>query len=187
MGTRGTYGFHVDGQDKLSYNHFDSYPTGLGNDVLKALKAWLDRPDFAEKARSIKLIDQDTTPTAADIEACKPYTNLGVSRQSTQDWYCLLREAQGDLDAALKTGILLERNDFIKDSLFCEWGYIVNLDDQTLEIYRGFQGEPHQAGRYANGEADRGYYPCALIKAIPFADLPDDLEPIETEIYGEDE
>ena len=30
MGTRGTCGFMYKGEPKLGYNHFDSYPDGLG-------------------------------------------------------------------------------------------------------------------------------------------------------------
>lgn len=30
MGTRGCYGFRKNGMDKLTYNHYDSYPDYLG-------------------------------------------------------------------------------------------------------------------------------------------------------------
>lgn len=29
MGTRGAYGFYIDGTTKVSYNHMDSYPEGM--------------------------------------------------------------------------------------------------------------------------------------------------------------
>jgi hypothetical protein len=38
MGTRGTWGFVLDGEEKLTYNHFDSYPDCLGVEVLDALR-----------------------------------------------------------------------------------------------------------------------------------------------------
>ena len=38
MGTRGLYGFRKNGVDKTTYNHFDSYPDGLGADVIESLK-----------------------------------------------------------------------------------------------------------------------------------------------------
>lgn len=38
MGTRGFVGFVIDGQEKIGYNHFDSYPDGLGVDVLSWLR-----------------------------------------------------------------------------------------------------------------------------------------------------
>lgn len=35
MGTRGLYGIRKDGVDKVTYNHFDSYPEYLGKNMLK--------------------------------------------------------------------------------------------------------------------------------------------------------
>ena len=35
MATRGLYGLRKNGQDKLTYNHFDSYPDCLGRKILK--------------------------------------------------------------------------------------------------------------------------------------------------------
>ena len=34
MGTRGMNGFISQGETKAAYNHFDSYPTGLGGTFL---------------------------------------------------------------------------------------------------------------------------------------------------------
>lgn len=31
---------------------------------------------------------------------------------------------------------------FLNDGLFCEYGYVYNLENDTLEIYRGFFSEP---------------------------------------------
>ena len=38
MGTRGAIGWSKGGVTKVTYNHFDSYPDGLGLDVVKYLK-----------------------------------------------------------------------------------------------------------------------------------------------------
>ena len=61
----------------------------------------------------------------------------------TDDWYCLLRHAQGDLNV-YKNGLryMIDNHDFIKDSLFCEYAYIINLDTKRLEFYVGFQKTP---------------------------------------------
>lgn len=67
-----------------------------------------------------------------------------------------------------------ENNEFIKNSLFCTWGYIVNLDDRTLEVYVGGQSRPHDRGRYANEVSEDGYYGCALILTLDFEDIPED-------------
>lgn len=46
MGTRGAYGFYKDGQNKLTYNHFDSYPEGLGNTVVDFCRATMRKGEI---------------------------------------------------------------------------------------------------------------------------------------------
>ena len=70
-----------------------------------------------------------------------------------------------------------EGNSFIRDSLFCEWGYILNLDEGVLEVYQGFQKSPHDNGRYSDTEASSsGYYGSALIVTFPLDNLPSAAE-----------
>jgi hypothetical protein len=38
---------------------------------------------------------------------------------------------------------------FPLDSLFCEWAYIVDFDQEHFEVYRGFQKELPKLGRWA--------------------------------------
>lgn len=38
MGTRGLYGFHKNGIDKLTYNHLGSYPDSLGKKIVEFCK-----------------------------------------------------------------------------------------------------------------------------------------------------
>jgi hypothetical protein len=91
------------------------------------------------------------------------------------------------LENLLKPALLLQSNlDFIKDSLMCEWAYIVNLDTNKLEVYKGFQDKPHEKGRYASTAHREGYYPCALVAEFPLGRLPrfeaflQQLDPPET-------
>jgi hypothetical protein len=71
---------------------------------------------------------------------------------------------------------LIDKSDFASDSLFCEYAYVVDLDNDTLELFRGFQEEPHDEGRFASAwkvtkEPRHQYYPVKLVKTIPFANL----------------
>lgn len=171
MGTRGILGFRIDSTDKLAYNHFDSYPSGLGTTIQRWLReSSLD--DVKAQVRALRVVAADTKPSPEDIEALQPWTNLNVSSQCTQDWYCLLHNTQGDPGATLQAGVIVDSASFVADSLFCEWAYVVNFDDSAIEVYRGFQKAPHSDGRYAAETADRGYYPIALVRVIPFSDLP---------------
>lgn len=136
MGTRGLIGFRRGGVDKLTYNHFDSYPEYLGEKVLQFIVQY--REELDSIFDKIVLVNETDKPTQEQIEACKNYTNLGVSTGSCEDWYCLLRNAQGDLSCyANGLKYMIDNHDFINDTLFCEYAYIINLDTKCLEYYGG--------------------------------------------------
>lgn len=58
MGTRGIMGFVVDGQEKLTYNHYDSYPDGLGLDVLRWLRGLNEDTLPQARADAAKLVKE---------------------------------------------------------------------------------------------------------------------------------
>jgi hypothetical protein len=161
MGTRGLYGIIVGEEQKLTYNHFDSYPSGLGADLLEFIKR-NDSDQLFEDAVALEVIDGETPPTAAQKERARSVgtVDTDVSEQSENDWYCLLRGAQGDLRKTLDVGVMVDGANFANDSLFCEWGYVIDLDNRIFEVYRGFQEEPHE-GRFTKNfnPADTHMFP----------------------------
>lgn len=167
MSTRGIWGFRLNNQDKLTYNHYDSYLEGLGIELILALEGH-NLTKLKDRVRFLQLVDENDTPHEKQIETLKNYTNLSIGTKDEKDWYCLLKETQGNLDATLDAGYMIDNHAFVKDSLFCEWGYIINLDDEVFEIYTGFQRNEHNNGRYANLKRTElhSYYPIALIKTI---------------------
>jgi hypothetical protein len=181
MGTRGVFGFHKNGVDKITYNHFDSYPTGLGNDV----KSFIGKHSVNELNDIFDRIELvgEKPPTDKQIKECEKFTDLTVSEQSTSDWYCLLKHAQGNLESYADGLKYMEGNvTFLKDSLFCEWGYVINLTTDRLEIYRGFQKKP-QENRYRLDISRNAYYNCALIREIPLSQVKNfDMTAFEQEI-----
>lgn len=186
MGTRGVMGFVVNGEEKLAYNHYDSYPSGVGADILEWLRAQ-DIGDLKGMVSTLRVIDGETPPTPEDVERLEPWTDLGVSSQSTDDWYCLLRRTQGDLGAMVTAGVIEDGSAFPRNSLFCEWGYVVDVDAGVLEVYQGFQQAPHQDGRFAGrGGTIDGYEPVRLVASWPLADLPSTKEFIAIECADED-
>ncbi|HEY3435961.1 MAG TPA: hypothetical protein VGK41_09940, partial [Solirubrobacterales bacterium] len=141
MGTRGFVGFVVDGTEKIAYNHFDSYPDGLGSDVLTWLTSALTTHPavIVEQARALRAIDGQTEPTDADFKQLKAFYNPNVGGPSARPtWYQLLRGTQGNPGAMLRAGVIEDASDFPTNSLFAEWGYIVDFDERRLEVYEGF-------------------------------------------------
>ena len=170
MSTRGIWGLRKDNQDKITYQHFDSYPAGLGN----IIKKFIMKHDIEELKiifDKIILVKKDSVPSNKQIKECSKFFNSDVSKHTTEDWYALLRDSQGNPEVYVKDlKYMIDNRDFIKDSLFCEWGYIINLDTKCLEIYEGGKETP-QKNRYKYGPDERGYYNCGLIKNILFSEL----------------
>jgi len=79
---------------------------------------------------------------------------------------------------------MLNYNDFIKNSLFCEWAYIINLDSKELEIYKGFQKEPNNNRYSIDAPSDRGYYNCKLLMSISL-DVARDIDNLDEFIKQE--
>lgn len=178
MGTRGVYGIRKNGQDKLTYNHWDSYPEHLGYQMaVTCSKA--SNEELNKIFDNIKLVGADDKPTKKMIQTCEQagYINLNVGRHSMADVYCLTHGAQGepqkwldDLKAG-RTIYMIDDSGFLYNGLFCEFAYIINLDTNMLEFLVGFQDEPTEGNRYGceprPDHSGRNWYPCKCILEIP--------------------
>lgn len=178
MSTRGAYGFRVNGVDKITYSHSDSYPEGLGQVVVDFLRE-TPHEELARVAREIILVDGNSRPTPEQIAECRKFADLSVGERRLDDWHCLLRWAQGRPRAYTVGGLryMIDSRNFLADSLFCEWAYIINLDENIFEVYRGFQKrrDRNRRNRYRNlPRVDEKYYPVALIAEFPLAGIPED-------------
>jgi hypothetical protein len=171
MGTRSSIGVHVNGKDKLTYNQYDGYPTGMGVEVYTqvcALIKELGWDKVTTLANKMKQVKSQKEFTAKQKEK---FGDLWQQVDTGKNMYALLRGLQGKLDEMLKRGMMTEDNTFIHDSLFCEWAYILNVDEKTFEIYQGFQTEKHDSGRYKDVESDRGYFACKLIHTLDLSGI----------------
>ncbi|CZR52244.1 uncharacterized protein PAC_02121 [Phialocephala subalpina] len=102
MGTRGLLGLIIAAQRHGMYNHFDSYPDGLGKDIMKFIfslkpEEWDKMVLLLNDIEVLEWVDESSKPSP---ELQEKYTTLGfcdtgVNRQSPDDWYCLLRNVQG--------------------------------------------------------------------------------------------
>lgn len=189
MGTRGFIGFVIDKEEKLTYNHWDSYPSGLGAEFLAWLREKVEKQPVTLQTQvaQLRMVTDEDPVTGKDIEHLKQFHNVNVSTGSELEWYSLLRETQGKPEAILEAEVALDAGDFPLDSLFCEWGYLVDLDNNTFEVYQGFQKQAHDEGRFADRHVDeerRGdsqYYPVKLVASWPLDELPTEQEMTDLE------
>lgn len=112
MSTRGLTGFRLNGTLKAMYNHGDSYPEHLGQQVLEFCKLvdW-SNPIIKERVANVKLVH----------------------------WYSLLYSLPGVgiLNQVIRGKVkhMTDDGNFLVDEVFCEWAYIINLDEETLEVW----------------------------------------------------
>jgi len=177
MGTRGAIIFTIDGHSVIQYNHYDSYPTGLGKSISKEwpvlLKRW-PMDVLRERVRELRQVSEDGDPPSEEAKHfLEKYSNLGVSEKSLDDWYCLLHRCQGKLIRTLESGhIMGDMDSMVNDGTAFSFIYVLDFDAECLEVYEGFQRREHVLGWRGAAMPDaRGFWPPALISSTPFGSI----------------
>ncbi|MDU1912528.1 hypothetical protein [Fusobacterium sp.] len=190
MGTRGLFGLRKNNKDKTTYNHFDSYPSYLGEEMVEYVKNH-SKEEMTALYDKLIMVDEEFNTSQFTEEQKERYKEFmkkndffshtldGAKTAENISMYCFLHEFQGRLykyDEYPEIDLMIDNHNFIKNSLFCEWAYIINLDTNKLEVWEGFQEKPQENNRYGI-EKDNGFYPCALVKEI-------DIEKIKLEDFS---
>lgn len=199
MSTRGLWGFRKNGRDMLTYNHSDSDPSWLGKHICQFVSDLTDE-ELGKFPDMLEPVDEDKPAAAEHTRLCKELgvADFDVASRKETDYYCLLRKTQGNLPfyeglvknppECLKGNKLpfIISNSFIQDSLYCEYAYIINLDEKRLEFWKGFQKKPDKGNRYGT-EASDGFYPCRMVKAYEFDQIrKDGAEKTAADMAAED-
>ena len=86
------------------------------------------------------------------------------------------------------SGSLQNDLDFSGDSLYCEWGYVVDFDERTFEVYKGFNKEPLDATeRFVYMKHNGKYHPVKLAASFWLDGLPSDEAFLEALKDGEED
>ena len=71
---------------------------------------------------------------------------------------------------------MIDSHRFMADSLFCEWAYIIDLDNMRLLVYKGFQKTIYPLNilppDIGFGEKERDYFPVKMLHAYSLNKLP---------------
>jgi hypothetical protein len=84
-----------------------------------------------------------------------------------------------------------DATEFIGDSVMCQYAYIFNLDDQTLEYYIGVNSDRNAPGRYVDRGSwtdptdNKEYYGVRLAKVIPFDTIRNTPEADRLQLFNE--
>ena len=140
MGTRGLFGFYYKGKYYLVYNNWDSYPDGLGHDLLREIKYALENnllDDWIQMLIVSKVVSDDINPTEEDIKKLEKYTDLTVDNRSTMNWYCLTRKCQGSFVSVLESGYIYTDADYenkLTGDIFVEYSYVLDFDNMRFVL-----------------------------------------------------
>ena len=168
MGTRGLIVVYDEqGTPKIAqYFQYDGYPSGQGKDVLAFLQdqqaVYMFRTYRLKNCRFLSQNEIDKINKEKNPIEQRPQ----LSRNMGAD---ILR-----LAATVDSLALVNSLDFAADGLFCEWAYVISFQDNTLEVYKGFNQDPKKLdGRFKDMTPENGEYtPVTLIKTYKLDALP---------------
>lgn len=203
MGTRNLTCVVSDGEYKVAqYGQWDGHPEGSGKFILKFLKE-VDLETFKKRIAQLRFLAEEESDQAND-EIGKYREGL------SSDDLVLFREEDGEriwrptpelyekylarpfihlnrdlgckiLDFVMRYNEPLQNDiGFAGSSLFCEWVYVVDLDNDQFEVYRGFNKEPVPPGeRFTDFPGEKEYFPVKLLATFKLGQLPSEEEFLE--------
>ncbi|MCY8890414.1 hypothetical protein P8918_12625 [Bacillus spizizenii] len=181
MGTRHLIAVAKDGEYKVAqYGQWDGYPEGQGVAILEFLRAKMKREVFEERLNHVSFITEKELKERwikAGADPDNDLITIAVSNrmsalypENTREIGSgILRIIQGsERDIKISNSI-----DFAGDSLFCEWGYVIDLDKNTFEVYKGFNHEElDKSERFFGMKKEGEYNPIKLVKSFDLDNLP---------------
>ena len=202
MGTRNLIGVILNNEVKLAqYGQWDGYFTGQGSGVVDFILGHLNTPKGLDRFK--RRLQKCSWYTPEEIkEIWTKYGAKGglieyhLANQLGEDYPALDRDTGSEILNLVYTGKITKLQnewEFGGESLFCEYAYVLDLDNQILEIYVGFNKKPLGPTErfkdipFKKREGDI-YYQVRLYKKVLFKDLTKDyMKQISQELSDEDE
>ena len=182
MGTRNLTVVIANGQHKIAqYGQWDGYPSGQGAIVLEFLQN-ADLDSFKERLNHVRFGNEEDIKAAwrdTGVELDDSgFVSLDVANRFSEIHPELSRDTGADILNIVANStnelILKDSLNFAADSLFCEYAYVVDLDNNRLEVYKGFNQKPlTPADRFYTlsenvDQAHRNEKYLPVVKAIEF-------------------
>lgn len=186
MGTRHLIAVVCDGAYRIAqYGQWDGYPNGQGSDVLEFLRS-VDVGEFRKRVRATRFTTDEERQAKwnAYLAAHHPkvdpqdqWVALDVSEGFGGQYPALSRDTGANILHLVLNGEteLRDSLEFAADSLFCEWAYVIDLDANTFEVFKGFNQKPLADGErfaFLNAKRDGDYHPVRRVAAWPLNALP---------------
>jgi len=196
MGTRHLICVVKNGEYKVAqYGQWDGQPSGQGEDILNFLKNEMDRVKFNNQIDTLSFAIEEELEQMW-IEAGKDPNEKLIPMEISSKFKELYPE--NSTDTGSKILVLIQNSDkklklrnslnFANDSLSCRWGYVIDLDKNTFEVYEGANKTPLDENErfYSMQDKlkpitvyDKTYYPIKQVISFDLDDLPTEEEFLE--------
>ncbi|MBY0361838.1 MAG: hypothetical protein K2X45_08010 [Phreatobacter sp.] len=189
MGTRHLIAIALDGRYRLAqYGQWDGYPSGQGVGVLEFLRQQ-NMETFKEKVRLVRFINDEERDQLFERLLGRPRSK-GASPEDVEAFNAAYQTLSRDAGHKILTMIAnateevlaLNNIDFAGDSLWCEYAYVIDLDLETFEVYKGGNTDAVLAHERFHGfppSDNEEYQPVRLWQAWPLNALPSRTEFLE--------
>ena len=169
MGTRNlTMVVHNNKYVVAQYGQWDGYPAGQGQTILDFLNDKFNKEKFIKKLSNTKVISHE------DVDAL--YQNNHSNFESTYPTLCrdMAAKVLEHIQTSNEEVLLSDSVDFVADSLFCEWAYVIDLDTDTFEVHQGFNQRKLGKGQrfFFLQKAETKYFPVRLKSKCSLSELP---------------
>lgn len=162
----GSVGFVVEGKHTLVYCHDEAEPEFLGNEMLEFISKINDNNDWSKIKKLVYNFKEVQSSRYHGMDQLK---NMYMYNDNN----------------------LCIDNSFIC-TLYCDFGYIINLDSMLLEYYVGAQDKPQKGNRFGVQSLDSMVFPCKLsqlyqinnININIIDDIIDDMNSIDDKNYS---
>lgn len=169
---------YKNGEYKVAqYGQWDGYPEALGASILNFLHN-INLDMFRSRIDNVSFLNQeDFDEINKHIESAREI----IPKYEWQKMYPeLSRDTGGDILSMImfKDKTKLKNSiEFAADSVFCEWAYVIDLDKNVFEVYRGFNEKPlneNERFYFLEEKAKGKYHPVVFVKSYKLDELPDE-------------
>lgn len=178
------------------YGQWDGYPEGQGLVVLNFLKN-CNLDDFKKQIDKCSFIeDENFYKNAYEELDIKPVDGF-ITSEEADKFKRRYPQLSRDMGASILEFILTNDNVLLKNSIefsksaYCEWAYLIDLDNDVLEVYLGGCVSPMKpTDRFFLEKKEKGDCPIQLIMSFDINSLPsenDFVDILKSKEYMEEE
>lgn len=167
------------------YGQWDGYPSGQGATILAFLQKILSLKTgiskFEKQLKKCRFTNENDEKIRNEklvaIGSSNGWMTMEQAEQYRQDFPLDTRDLGGQILEEIYNWkgeeiVLNDQREFVKDSLFCEFAYVIDMDKKVLECYKGFNRSPLPEGERfyeKDYKPEKEYYPVKLMKKFTFA------------------